>query len=159
VAWGILSAMGLVSCGLWLLAAPIASVTNAGFAANLKAETIILVRIIAGSVFLATIEALARSRLLAEKALCTTGFSSLWYSLAMIVAVLYSGWRRTAVSPGAFWRERPVWLCGTDSFHTARAASTVARTPAQDERTDVFGWALGDGHSLAQFHRNRVQSH
>jgi len=139
VAWGILSAMGLVSCGLWLLAAPIASVTNAGFAANLKAETIILVRIIAGSVFLATIEALARSRLLAEKRFVQTGFSSLWYSLAMIVAVtLFPDGGARSLAWGFLAGAACVALWNLIPSTPRGAASTVARTPAQDERTDVF---------------------
>jgi putative peptidoglycan lipid II flippase len=88
VAWIVLAAMACVSGCFWFFAVPIASLTNAGFASPLKAETVGLVRIIGGSVFLGTIEALARSRLLAQKRFIQTGISSLWLSLALIVAVL-----------------------------------------------------------------------
>lgn len=89
VAWGVLACMAALSTGLWLFAVPIASLTNAGFAAPLKAETVVLLHIVAGSVFLGTVEALTRSRLLAQKRFVQTGISSVWSSLAIIVAISF----------------------------------------------------------------------
>lgn len=89
VAWAILAVMALASAALWLLAEPVARLTNTGFAKLLQAQTVFLVRIAAGSVFLSTIESLARSRLLAQKRFIQTGISSLWLSLAIIGAVTF----------------------------------------------------------------------
>ncbi len=89
VAWAILAVMALVSVALWLLAVPVARLTNAGFAKSLQAETVIIIRIVAGSVFFGTIESLTRGRLLAQKRFIQTGISSLWLSLAIIVAVTF----------------------------------------------------------------------
>lgn len=89
VAWGILALMAMVSAGLWLFAEPIAALTNAGFTASLRAQTVVIVRIAAGSVFLGTIEAVARSRLLAQKRFVQTGISTLWLSVTIIVAVVF----------------------------------------------------------------------
>ena len=89
VAWGVLVIMVFISAGLWLFATTIAALTNSGFSASLRAETVFLVRIMSGSVFLGTIEALARSRLLAQKRFVQTGISSLLLSFAVIAAVVF----------------------------------------------------------------------
>jgi hypothetical protein len=52
----------LLSCGIWWLAAPIASLTNSGFPDPLRSETVAVLRIGAATVALATAEALLRSR-------------------------------------------------------------------------------------------------
>jgi len=86
-AWGVLGVMCLLSACVWLLAEPIASLTNSGFPVALRSETVVVLRITAGAIALATIEALTRSRLLARRRFLRPGLSLIWQSVVMIIAV------------------------------------------------------------------------
>jgi putative peptidoglycan lipid II flippase len=82
--------VALSSCAavaLWFLARPVASLTSSGFLASAREETIIVLRITAASMAFATIEALLRSRLLAQKRFAYSSSAGLWPSVAMIVAI------------------------------------------------------------------------
>lgn len=86
-AWKLFTVACLLSCGIWWLAAPIASVTNSGFPEPLRSETVAVLRIGAATVALATAEALLRSRLLARKRFIRPGLSVLLYSAVMVIAI------------------------------------------------------------------------
>ena len=86
-AWKLFTVACLLSCGIWWLAAPIASVTNSGFPEPLRSETVAVLRIGAATVALATAEALLRSQLLARKRFIRPGLSVLLYSAVMVIAI------------------------------------------------------------------------
>lgn len=86
-AWKLLGAASLLSCGMWWLAAPIASLTNTGFPEALRSETVEVLRIGSPTVALATAEALLRSRLLASKRFIRPGLSVVFYSALVVIAI------------------------------------------------------------------------
>ncbi len=83
----LITLLGSVAVALWFLAKPAALLTSDGFSAAAQAETIIILKIAAAAVALATIEALFRSRLLAQKRFVYTSAAGLWTSLSMVVAI------------------------------------------------------------------------
>ncbi len=85
-AW-LLGIMVLLSAGTWVLAKPLAGLTNAGFPPEYRMETVVVLRITAVAIALATIEALTRSRLLAHRRFLRAGLSLMWQSAVMIVAI------------------------------------------------------------------------
>jgi len=87
-AFSLVAILGFVAVALWFLARPVASLTNSGFSEAARAETVIVLRIVAASVAFATIGALLRSRLLAQKRFAYSGVAGLWTSIAMIGAIV-----------------------------------------------------------------------
>ncbi|GAB4320196.1 MAG: murein biosynthesis integral membrane protein MurJ [Candidatus Zixiibacteriota bacterium] len=83
-----LIASSAISALMWLTAPWTAALTNSGFDAPLRQETVDLVRIGSLAVAIATIEALARSRLIAQKRFVQSGFAPAWSSLVIILAVV-----------------------------------------------------------------------
>ena len=88
VAFSLVAISGLIAAALWFLAEPAASITSSGFSVAAQAETVIILRIVAAAVALATIEALMRSRLLAQKRFVYSGVAGLWTSAAMVIAIV-----------------------------------------------------------------------
>jgi len=87
-AWGVLSAMAAASILAWMMARPLARITAAGFSAAEFAATVSLLRVGAWVIALATIEALGRSRLWAQKRFVLPGLAYFWQGAAVIIAVL-----------------------------------------------------------------------
>ncbi|MBI5867707.1 MAG: hypothetical protein HZB43_05365 [candidate division Zixibacteria bacterium] len=83
----LLGVMALLSAGAWVLAKPLAGLTNAGFPPEYREETVVVLRITAVAIAMATIEALTRSRLLAQRRFLRAGLSLMWQSAVMIVAI------------------------------------------------------------------------
>lgn len=84
----LLGAMFLLTIGTWVLAGSLARLTNSGFLPEFQDETVIVLRITAVAMALATVEALTRSRLLAQRRFARAGLSLLWQSSVMIGAIL-----------------------------------------------------------------------
>ncbi len=89
-AWVVLAIMLLVTLAMWFFAEYLVYLTGAGFSAAVRGEAATLFRVSSVAVALATVEALSRSRLLARKQFLQPGLSSMWQSIAMIVAVVMS---------------------------------------------------------------------
>jgi len=87
-AFSLVAISGLIAATLWFLAEPAASLTSSGFSAAARAETVIILRIVAAAVAMATIEALMRSRLLAQKRFVHSGIAGWWTSAAMVIAIV-----------------------------------------------------------------------
>lgn len=133
-AWGLLGVMGFLSAAVWILAVPVASLTNAGFPGAARAETVVVLRITSAAIALATIEALARSRLLAQRRFARAGLSLIWQSVVMIVAVWSypSGGPRTlawgfvaGAAAAALWNLLPGGVSAKGTDATADATATL----------------------------------
>ena len=134
-AWGVLGLAFLISGGVWWLAGPIASLTNAGFPEAMRSETVAVLRITAGAIALATMEALLRSRLLAQKRFVRPGLSVMLQSTVIIIAVwLYpNGGPRTlawgflaGTAAAALYNLSPVELLRKRTRRVSEAASSLS---------------------------------
>lgn len=85
------SAALMVAVVIGIFAEPAVSLIAGGFAPELQQRAAALLRIGAGAVFFAVVEALLRSRLLAAKQFGLPSLSYVWQGVGIIVAVV--GWR------------------------------------------------------------------
>lgn len=140
-AWGILGFALLLSSGMWSLAGPIASLTNSGFPESLRLETAVVLRITAGGIALATLEALLRSRLLAHKRFVRPGLSLLLQSAAMIIAVgLYPDGGARTLAWGYFAGTAAAALCNlTPAEFICKRSPRVSESTTSLSSQDSIG--------------------
>jgi putative peptidoglycan lipid II flippase len=139
-AWGVLGLACLISAGMWWLAGPLASLTNSGFPETLQSETVAVLRITAGAIALATVEALLRSRLLGRRRFVRPGLSLLLQSAMMIIAVwLYPNGGPRTLAWGFLAGTAAAALCNLSTAGLLRKRAQHVSEAAASSLRDNFG--------------------